>query len=73
VAIVDSHEQIVRTLDSDVALGRHESVTYVWDGRNDAGDFAPAGRYRLRVDLPDADREMIWPRRFTVVEAPPEP
>jgi hypothetical protein len=73
VAIVDSHEDVVRTLDSDVALGKHDPVTYVWDGRNDAGDFAPPGRYRLRVDLPDADREMVWPRRFTVAEAPLEP
>jgi hypothetical protein len=73
VAIVDSHEQIVRTLDSDVALTERESVTYTWDGRTDSGDFAPPGRYRLEVDLPSADREMVWPRRFTVVEAPPEP
>ena len=73
VAIVDSHEQIVRTLDSDVALEKREPVTYVWDGRNDAGDFATPGRYRLRVDLPGADREMVWPRRFTVLEAPVEP
>jgi hypothetical protein len=73
VAIVDSHEQIVRTLDSDVALQQYDPVTYVWDGRTDAGDFAVPGRYRLRVDLPSADREMIWPRRFTVVDSPPEP
>jgi hypothetical protein len=73
VAVVDSHEGVVRTLDSDVALGEHDPVTYIWDGRNDDGDFAPPGRYRLRVDLPSADREMIWPRRFTIVAAPVEP
>jgi hypothetical protein len=73
IAIVDSHEQIVRTLDSDVALEKREPVTYTWDGRTDSGDFAPAGRYRLEVDLPGADRQMVWPRRFTVTEAPPEP
>jgi hypothetical protein len=73
VAIVDSHEEIVRTLDSDVALAKRDPVTYVWDGRTDAGDYAIPGRYRLRVDLPDADREMIWPRRFTVVASPPDP
>ena len=32
-----------------------------------AATSAAAGRYRLRVDLPSADREMIWPRRITVV------
>jgi hypothetical protein len=73
VAVVDSHEGVVRTLDSDVALAEHDPVTYIWDGRNDDGDFAPPGRYRLRVDLPSADREMIWPRRFTVVAAPVQP
>lgn len=73
IAIVDSQEDIVRTLDADVALGKRDPVTYIWDGRTDAGDFAMAGRYRLRVDLPDGDREMIWPRRFTVVASPPQP
>ncbi len=73
VGIVDRREQLIRTLDSDVELEERESVTYVWDGRTDAGDFATAGRYRLRVDLPGADREMVWPRRFTVVSGPVEP
>jgi len=72
VAIVDSREDIVRTLDPSVALVEREPVTYVWDGRTDSGDFAVPGRYRLRVDLPDGDREMIWPRRFTVVAGPPD-
>jgi hypothetical protein len=72
VGIVDSHEQIVRTLDSDIALDKRDPVTYVWDGRTDAGDYAIPGRYRLRVDLPGGDREMIWPRRFTVVGSPPD-
>ena len=66
VAIVDSHENIVRTLDGDVALAKHDPVTYVWDGRTDAGGDVVPGRYRLRVDLPGEDREMIWPRRITV-------
>ena len=73
VGIVDGREQLVRTLDSDVELSRREPVTYVWDGRTDAGDFAMPGRYRLRVDLPGGDREMVWPRRFTVVSAPVDP
>jgi hypothetical protein len=73
VGIVDRQEELIRTLDSDVELDEDEPVTYVWDGRTDAGDFATAGRYRLRVDLPGADREMVWPRRFTVVSGPVEP
>jgi FlgD Ig-like domain len=66
VGIVDSHEQVVRTLDSAVALSARDPVTYVWDGRTDAGAIAPPGRYRLLVDLPSEDREMIWPRRITL-------
>ncbi len=73
VGIVDGRERLIRTLDSSVALARREPVTYIWDGRTDAGDFAAPGRYRLRVDLPSADREMVWPRRFTVISGPAEP
>ena len=67
VGIVDSHENLVRTLDSDVALAKHRRVTYTWDGRTDEGDFARPARYRLLVELPSEDREMIWPRRITVL------
>lgn len=67
VGIVDSQEDIVRTLDSDVALAKHRRVTYTWDGRTDSGALATPGRYRLLVELPSEDREMIWPRRITVL------
>jgi FlgD Ig-like domain len=72
VAIVDSHEDVVRTLDDGVALTGGDEVSYTWDGRTDAGGLAPAGRYRLLVELPGEDREMIWPRRITV-GSPPSP
>jgi hypothetical protein len=71
VGIVDSKENLIRTLDGDVALDAGDSVTYTWDGRTDAGGFVLPGRYRLRVDLPDGDREMIWPRRITVLTGRP--
>lgn len=67
VGIVDSHENLVRTLDGDVALAKHRRVTYTWDGRDDAGELVKPARYRLLVDLPSEDREMIWPRRITVL------
>jgi hypothetical protein len=66
VGMVDSKENLVRTLDGDVALSAGDAVTYTWDGRTDEGGFVTPGRYRLRVDLPDEDREMVWPRRITV-------
>lgn len=69
VGIVDSHEDLIRTLDSDVALAERRPVTYVWDGRTDDGGSAPPGRYRLLVELPSEDREMIWPQRITVLPA----
>ena len=67
VGMVDRHEDLVRTLDADVALARGREVTYTWDGRTDDGGVAEAGRYRLLVELPSEDREMIWPRRITVL------
>lgn len=66
VGIVDRHEDVVRTLDPDVALGADQTVTYRWDGRNEAGAPAPPGRYRLLVELPAHDRAMVFPRRFTL-------
>lgn len=69
VRIVDSREDTVRTLDADVALESGERVAYIWDGRTNSGAFAPPGRYRLGVELPDADRDMIWPRRIFLGES----
>ena len=66
VAIVDRHEQLVRTLDASVALDAGEPVTYAWDGRTEAGAVVAPGRYRLEVELPDQRRKMIWPRRIFV-------
>jgi hypothetical protein len=67
VGIADSHEDVVRTLDGDVALAAGDRVNYTWDGRTDAGATAPPGRYRLLVRLPSEDRTMIWPRRITLL------
>lgn len=66
VGIVDRHEDLVRTLDPEVALRADEALTYRWDGRTDEGALAPPGRYRLLVELPAHDRAMVFPRRFTL-------
>ena len=73
VTIVDSHEDVVRTLDDSVALAADEPVTYCWDGTTDAGELAEPGRYRLGVELPDSDREPVWPIRVTLFEGAVEP
>lgn len=67
VAIVDGEEDVVRTLDDDVALAEGEEVSYVWDRSTDAGGIAAPGRYRLQVELPSEERVMIWPRRIEVL------
>jgi hypothetical protein len=67
VEIVDSHEDAVAVLDSQVALEADEETSYTWNGLGDAGAPVPSGRYRLRVVLPERDREMVWPQRVTVV------
>jgi len=63
VSIVDSEEEVVRVLDADVALRADEQTSFSWDGLTDGGSPAPPGRYRLSVELPAADRTMIWPER----------
>ena len=66
VAIVGRNLEPIRTLASDVALQADERVTYFWDGRTDEGVRAPVGRYRLRVVLPDRERDMVFPRRIAL-------
>ena len=73
VAIVDAEEDLVRTLDERVALASGEETTYRWDGRTDAGLRVNPGRYRLLVELPGSDREMVWPRRITISAGIPQP
>ena len=63
----------VKTLEAPVALERNRPVTYLWDATTDDGDPAPTGRYRLRVVLPAADRDMVFPRRIDLVRPPPRP
>ena len=72
VTIVDSQEDVVRTLDESVPLEAGERVTYEWDGRADRGGLVRDGRYRLRVDLPEHDREMVWPKRLVFSSDPTE-
>lgn len=67
VQIVGPGTELVRTLDEQVALTANIPVTYFWDGRTDGGSQAPIGRYRLRVILPEHDRDMVFPRRLDLV------
>jgi len=55
VSIADAAGQVVR----QAVLGAHDAgpVSYVWDGRTDAGAVAPAGRYAVRFDATLGGRE----------------
>jgi hypothetical protein len=70
VSIVDRDEQVIRSLAGPVPLEAERVESYSWDGRTDAGELAPAGRYRLRVELPDRGRDMIWPRPIILDREP---
>jgi hypothetical protein len=70
VDVVDVDGDRVRTL----AVGERTPagrVGYIWDGRNDAGEVAPDGRYRVRVRLRDDRRTIVVPVDVSVDAHPP--
>lgn len=71
VQIIDTGERTVRTLASDRFLKRYTFFTLHWDGRNDAGELVPAGRYKLRLILHDEDRSLIPGGALRVHRTPP--
>ena len=70
IEILDEDGDVVRTLARDVELVDGREVTYSWDGRDDRGRIVPPESYYLRVELSEADRSMIWPKRIEV-DPPP--
>jgi hypothetical protein len=71
VEIVGPKLRPVRTLAMQ-PLVAHEPVSFTWNGRTDSGEPAdPEDRYRLRVLLPNRDRDMVYPRRISVRPAEP--
>lgn len=66
IEIVGRNRVTARTLAEDVELRPDEIVRCSWDAAADDGSIVEPGRYRLRVVLPDADRDMIFPRRLRV-------
>ena len=68
VEIVGPDLAPVRTL-ARGPLVANMPVSFEWNGRTDAGTLAdPGDRYRLRVLLPDQDRDMVYTRRISLVE-----
>ena len=66
VEIVGPDLKPIRTL-ARQPLVANEPVSFTWNGRTGLGALAdPDDRYRLRVLLPNRDRDMIYPRRISL-------
>ncbi len=70
VEIVGSGDVTVRTLADDVELVAEERIVCTWDGSDDDGDPVAPGNFRLRVVLPEQDRDMVFPQRIAVRRTP---
>ena len=70
VSIVGEGLSPARVLDADMPIQADTPVNIAWDGRTDAGSKAPPGRYALRVNLPDRDRNMLWIAQRIHVDEP---
>ncbi len=67
VQIVGPRRQRIRTLYHG-PLAAYKDVTYHWNGRSDTGRLAsPHEKYRLRVVLPGADRDMVYPQQIDLI------
>lgn len=72
VEIVGPELRPVRTL-ARMPLVANEQVSFRWNGRTNSGALAdPEDRYRLRVLLPNRDRDMVYPRRISLRPAAPQ-
>lgn len=67
VEIINASDETVRTLAADVPLRADQKRAFRWDGTTDGGGPARAGSYRVRVVLPDLDREAVDPRRIVLL------
>jgi hypothetical protein len=68
--LVDGRGDRVRTLASDLQRPRGR-VTFLWNGRDEAGEVVPDGRYRLRVHLRQSRRTILIPTPVKVDTDPP--
>jgi hypothetical protein len=72
VEIVGPDLRLIRTLASR-PLVVNEPVSFRWNGRTSSGALAdPEDRYRLRVLLPNRDRDMVYPRRISLRPVGPQ-
>ncbi|HEY2053291.1 MAG TPA: hypothetical protein VGH14_05075 [Solirubrobacterales bacterium] len=69
VVIIRPGGEMVRTLARHIFLKRYSYHAYHWDGKNDAGQIQPVGRYRMRVKLEDEGRTLTLPGTIRLLRA----
>ena len=66
VQIVGRKDKPVRTFGERVPLADGERIACRWDGLDDDGEPVGPESYRLRVLLPEHDRDLVFPQRIKV-------
>lgn len=56
ISVLDSDNNVVRTIDGQTTAGRNE---FVWDGTDNDGATVPDGSYSFRIGATDADEGAI--------------
>jgi hypothetical protein len=70
VGIVDSHDQLVRTLVGSKLFGRGKHH-FTWNGLTNVGAVVPDGVYEPRIRLHRAAKTFVLPNPITVDTVPP--
>jgi flagellar basal-body rod modification protein FlgD len=68
VRVSDTYGQLVRELH----VGPHEAgpIDFAWDGLTDTGDYAPPGRYQVRVEAErSSGAEVLQTRLYATVDS----
>jgi hypothetical protein len=73
VDVINEDDEIVAGLAEDRRLPKGERLALRWNGRDDSGDRAPDGIYRLQVTLRNEGRTVIVRRRYRLDTTPPKP
>jgi hypothetical protein len=70
VSVVDSRGDEVRTLLADESFRRGD-VRFRWNGRDDVGQLAPDGAYRIKIHLSQQHQTIVLPRPVRLDTRPP--
>jgi len=73
VRVVNTDQDVVDTLVSDVSLDAFHNMRVLWKGQTPAGARAPDGTYRFQITLRRQGRSILLPRSFRVDTTPPRP